>query len=212
MNRRVFILMASSALALGLGSSGCKKKSSGSMDGGSTTDSGTAAAGKGAAGTGGTGGKGTGGSGTGGTAGSAGSAGGGSGSGGSGGGAPTVKITAPTNNAQVMANAADPDVPVSFTVTGFTLMDPGKCAGAKMCGHIHVLVDGTACNDTGVPYNAAGSTSPIDAGLDYCPSISGTHTITLELHNDDHSAVKDSAGKTISDMITITVPAAGDAG
>ena len=88
-------------------------------------------------------------------------------------------------------------------------------AGAKMSGHVHLLEDGTACNDkaNNSPYNAAGSTSPIDAGLDYCSKIEGSHKITLELHNDDHSAVKDSSGATVSDSIMITASSNGaDAG
>jgi hypothetical protein len=113
--------------------------------------------------------------------------------------------------------SGDPDVPVAFAVTGFTLKDPGMCAGAAGCGHVHVLVDGTGCNDVGShsPYNAAGAASPINAGLDYCPSIGGMHTIKLELHNDDHSAFKDATGATISDSVTITAigpdSGAGDA-
>jgi hypothetical protein len=62
------------------------------------------------------------------------------------------------------------------------------------------------------PYNAAGAASPIDAGLDYCRHIAGSHKVTVELHNDDHSAVKDSSGKTISDSITIMAVEDGDAG
>ena len=126
--------------------------------------------------------------------------------------APSIKIDSPANNAQVTVSADEPDLPVTFTVEYFTLKAPGTCAGKDMCGHVHLLVDGSACNDTGSPYNAAGEASPIGAGLDYCPHIAGSHKITLELHNDDHSPVKDSNGKTISDSITITASEEGDAG
>jgi hypothetical protein len=78
-------------------------------------------------------------------------------------------------------------------------------------------VDGTQCNDVGAPYNEA-FPDPTDpdggahAGLDYCKTgIPGQHTIVAELHLDNHNPVKDSAGKTISDSIKITVPG-GDAG
>jgi hypothetical protein len=68
------------------------------------------------------------------------------------------------------------------------------------------MVDGTACNDVAnkAPYNNAGATSPINAGLDYCAKVEGAHTISLEIHNDDHSPVKGADGKVISDSIKIT--------
>jgi hypothetical protein len=78
---------------------------------------------------------------------------------------------------------------------------------------VHLLIDGSACNDPANNiYNNAGAASPIDAGFDYCPMISGSHTLKIELHNDDHSPVKDAGGTTISDSITVTVPAEADAG
>jgi hypothetical protein len=214
-------------LTLSFAGFGCSSKSSsGTPDaGGSSTGTGGSSGGTGGkSGTGGTGtgGKsGTGGTGTGGKSGT-----GGTGTGGtSGSGAPSVKIDSPANGASVGPTSTYPDypdVPVAFTIKNFTLMAPGsnmngKCP-AGTCGHLHLLVDGTACNDkTGaspLPYNNAGATSPINAGLDYCPSTAGAHTITLEIHNDDHSAVKDSSGTVISDKINITAAAAneGDAG
>jgi hypothetical protein len=160
-------------------------------------------------GTGGTGGESTGGNTSKGGSGGGTTGSGGSGTGGKSGSSPTIKITDPIA-AETVGPTAEypdyPDVPVQFTTTGFTLKAPGTCAGAPSCGHIHLLVDGSACNDVAnkAPYNAAGAASPINAGLDYCPNIEGQHTITLEIHNDDHSPVKGADGKVISDSIQIT--------
>jgi hypothetical protein len=140
----------------------------------------------------------------------------------SGGGIPSIKIDSPATGASVGPTPNDPNypnIPVEFTVKNFILMAPGSdvpagtCA-AGVCGHVHLLVDGAACNytPTHVPYNAAGADSPLFALLGYCQSIAGPHVITLELHNDDHSAVKDSGGTVISDKINITAaPVAHDA-
>ena len=129
-------------------------------------------------------------------------------------GTPTIKITSPADKAAVTLAATETDVPITFT-TSLTLKDPGKCAGAANCGHIHVVVDGTACNSPGLPYNEAATSSPTMAGLDYCKAgIPGSHKIVLELHNDDHSPIKDSSNATISDTVTITASggAPADAG
>jgi hypothetical protein len=123
----------------------------------------------------------------------------------------TIKINSPTNNAMVTATMASPDVDVDFAVTNFTLKDPAlkACGTMASCGHVHIVVDGTTCDDKTAPgpYNADGFVSPIGAGLDYCPKISGTHVIVAELHNDDHSIYTAPGGTTaVSDTITITVP------
>lgn len=88
MNRSVLVLIASSALALGLGGSACKSSKSSASDAGSKNDSGTATGGKGATGTGGTSGKG----GSGGTSGKGGSG----GASGSDAGSKDAGATAPT--------------------------------------------------------------------------------------------------------------------
>jgi hypothetical protein len=134
--------------------------------------------------------------------------------------APTIKITSPADQAAIIITD-DPDVQIAFTVTNFTLMDPGSCGATKNCGHVQILVDGPACNDNSEDsgtkaFNAEGSTSPIGAGLDYCPGgvngIPGPHAIVAELHNDDESPVKNAAGATISDIINITATVVTDAG
>lgn len=131
---------------------------------------------------------------------------------GPGGGAPTIKITSPADKSTANVTTTSADVDIAYTVTGFTLMEPNKCAGAANCGHVHALVDGTDCNDTGLPANAETSKNPVAIGLDYCKKgIAGTHVVVLELHNDDHSPVKNAAGTTVSDTITITAKLTADA-
>jgi hypothetical protein len=125
-------------------------------------------------------------------------------------GALSIQITAPANGASVDVSGSA-DVPVSLEITGFELKDPGRpdtgtnCPKGT-CGHVHMLVDGTKCNDSGKPYNeAAVALTGNTIGLDYCPSINGPHTITAELHNDDHSPVLGADGKVItSNAVSIT--------
>jgi hypothetical protein len=104
------------------------------------------------------------------------------------------------------------DVAVSFTTTNFTLKAPGACGSvSKTCGHVHLYVDNDTCTPTGAPYNNDGQASPINAIMSNCPNsdvIDGPHTVRLELHADDHSAITDATGATISSSVQFT--AAGD--
>jgi hypothetical protein len=145
-----------------------------------------------------------------------------SGNGGASSSAASIKIDSPAAGASLGPTPTDPNypnVPVEFTVKNFILMAAGSdmpagtCA-AGVCGHVHLLVDGAGCNytPTHAPFNAEGADSPILALLGYCPSIAGPHVITLELHNDDESAVKDSSGTIISDKINVTAAPAGNKG
>ena len=59
------------------------------------------------------------------------------------------------------------------------------------------------------PYLRHASSSPATANLSLCPSADGDHTLTLELHNDDHSDYIDvKTGKIVSatEMISTTGP------
>jgi hypothetical protein len=97
-------------------------------------------------------------------------------------------------------------------------------------GQVWVLVDGPQCNDknangtpksfnTVVPTDEdSGPSVPnaFHAGIDYCAgapaNITGSHTITLELHHNDGSPVTGGDGKTVSDSVKITVQLAPDDG
>lgn len=122
---------------------------------------------------------------------------------GSGGGNGTVKITSPAAGSSVAMNNGIVDV--AFTVTNFTLKNPGSCGSETNCGHIHVLIDGSACNDTNgaLPYNVAAIASPAQPNFHLCPTAAGEHTVTLELHNDDHSPYQVN-GATVSDQVKFT--------
>src|SRR5260370_12826336 len=124
---------------------------------------------------------------------------GGSGSGG--GSNASVTITAPQSGASV---ALGPDsqksVPVSFTLSKFTLMAPGTCGGAANCGHLHLVIDGytSPCNTlAGVgteKYNVQITTgTTTSAQFASCGgTAAGQHTLTLEGHDHAHGHANDS--------------------
>jgi hypothetical protein len=119
----------------------------------------------------------------------------------------TITVTSPMNAATVTVPATTPNLPVSFTVSGFTLKDAGSCAGSANCGHVHITIDGATCNDPNAegPYNADGFASPIEIHFDKCPMVAGAHKITAELHNDDHSTYTNPAGTAVTSVVNITV-------
>ena len=133
---------------------------------------------------------------------------------------PTIAITSPANAAAVtvmMAGGADV-VPVSFTTTGIALMMPGSCPNHSdsidNCGHVHLLIDGAACTPSGSPYNNAtpatatadgAGASPVNAILSSCSTVNGSHTVSLELHHDDHTPILGADGMVISAQVMLTV-------
>jgi hypothetical protein len=119
---------------------------------------------------------------------------------------PTIAISDPAASAAVTLTPPMDHVPVTFAVTSITLMAPGSCpAGSTAtCGHIHVLIDGAACTPTGSPYDNAGEASPVDAIFSTCPTANGMHTITLEIHHDDHSPYLGANGMVIAASVTVT--------
>jgi hypothetical protein len=131
-------------------------------------------------------------------------------------GGSSIAIVAPADGASVSI-ATSSDVPVTFTVVGFTLAAPGLCGHVDDgCGHVHVLVDGDACNAPGQNFNnafppAGSATSPATAIalLATCPVVAGSHTIRLELHRDDHSAVTGAPSAAITVIADSAVVDAG---
>jgi hypothetical protein len=134
----------------------------------------------------------------------------GGGSGGSssgGGGAPSITITMPAANASVAVTKPTDTVSVAYTTQNFTGVAPlsASCANtSNNCGHIHVLIDGAACTPDGAPYNNDGFASPVNAILSSCPTVNGMHTVTLELHHNDHSPILDANMMTISGSAPFT--------
>jgi len=105
---------------------------------------------------------------------------------------------------QTVGTDADKSVDVPFTLASFTLKDPGTCGSNTACGHLHVTIDGSACNATGSPYNNAATASPAVAKFAKCATATGSHVVTLLLQNDSHAPVNDAAGSPIKASITLT--------
>jgi hypothetical protein len=116
---------------------------------------------------------------------------------------PAITITSPTA-AQTVNLAADASksVIVSYTLANFTTAAPGACAGAQNCGHVHVLIDGSACTPSGAAYNNS-SSSPTQATAIFanCPIPTGQHTVELQLHDDQHAQVKTNAGQDVKTSV-----------
>jgi hypothetical protein len=121
--------------------------------------------------------------------------------GGGGMGAPTITITDPTPN-QMLTLDSNKEYAVKYSATNWTggkvMMNgmlPDGCndpmaATWNNCGHVHLTIDGMACNDTAnsKPYNnAPGMMGTLNAKFGLCPMQSGMHTIELELRHADHS-------------------------
>jgi hypothetical protein len=111
---------------------------------------------------------------------------------------PTLAINLPDEGGlptlTAMANSSNQSVVnIPFTTTNFTIMAPGACTNNSTdnsCGHVHIYVDGSACTPDGSPYNNGDTTaSPAVAILSNCPTIDGSHTVSLELHHGDHSPI-----------------------
>jgi hypothetical protein len=135
------------------------------------------------------------------------------GSSGGGGSNASVSITAPASSASVaLGTDQAKSVPVSFTLSGFTLKAPGTCGGAANCGHLHLVIDDytSPCNPlVGIgseKYNVQVTTgTATSAQFATCGAPAGSHTITLEVHDDAHADVKDSSGNLIkSAPVSIT--------
>jgi len=147
------------------------------------------------------------------------SSGGGSGSSSGGGEAgvePSIMITSPTNGATVTPMGAMSTVDVQFTADNFTFFMPmaaGCSTSSDNCGHIYVLVDGSACTPSGSPYDNDDATgSPATAILSTCPMVNGKHKITLELHHNDHTPIQ-VGGMTLQASVMVTAGSGGgDAG
>jgi Domain of unknown function (DUF4399)/Family of unknown function (DUF6130) len=112
------------------------------------------------------------------------------------GGAPSVVILSPKTGATV-----GPDFDVSFAVFNFAMVQPYGQSDAPNEGHIHVLVDGN--------YNQlVASVETVHlTGLS-----GGSHTITLQLVNNDHTPISPAVSASISVTVssaTGTIAAAG---
>ncbi len=114
-------------------------------------------------------------------------------------GVPSITVTMPTNAAKVtLGTDVNKSVPITFTTDNFTLAAVGTPSCGAGCGHAHVLIDGAACNASGQTFNAEGSASPVNALFAFCPTATGMHTITVSLHNNDHTAVAGASSASLT--------------
>jgi hypothetical protein len=118
----------------------------------------------------------------------------------------------------------DNKLDVFFNVDGYVLEMAGTCPDGQInCGHLHLKIDGDACNNVaaGKAYNVSGFQSPLVADLSLCPAPTriGMHTAVLWLENNVHQAVLDVRGLPVSaaagfrtsppPTVTITAPKQG---
>lgn len=115
---------------------------------------------------------------------------------------PTISISSPANNSSVNLSP-NKTISINFE-SNYVLKAPATCAGLENCGHVYLLVDNTSCNLPNLPYNALVVASPAQADLSKCATPTGMHTITLELHHDDGSVVKDLINNPVLKQVTIT--------
>jgi hypothetical protein len=123
-------------------------------------------------------------------------------------GPPAISITMPQDGAAVTVIKPDDTVEVWFVTSHFLLARPGTCpatlANTDHCGHVHLLVDGAACTPDGSADDDEGFVSPVVAILADCPMVDRSHTLTAELHHDDHAPILDRNHKIVSASVTVT--------
>jgi hypothetical protein len=126
--------------------------------------------------------------------------------------APSISITSPATGTTVTPGTDhDQSLPVGFTTQEFTLTTPGSCPAASQgsCGSVFLLIDGKACDDTtggDQGFNDLLTASPGNAKFVWCHTLHGNHTLSLELHNDDKTPLKNVSGATMAASVSVTVP------
>jgi hypothetical protein len=105
-----------------------------------------------------------------------------------------IAITSPADGTSV-AKPSDNKLTVSFD-TNYVLKDPGGCNGQTGCGSVYLLIDGSACNQSGKAWNTFATASPATVDLSLCSMAIGAHSLQAELHQDD------AAGSFVENSIT----------
>ncbi len=103
---------------------------------------------------------------------------------------PRVIFLAPVANG--IANVAADDLAVlSIETPGFTIRSPNDCRGEPNCGHVHVTIDGTTCNNVaaGKAYNISiFQPGPTKMNMAFCQGgPTGIKTISVELVQENHA-------------------------
>ena len=116
--------------------------------------------------------------------------------------APSVSITSPINGASLPAG----DIAVTVSVSNFAVVDKQGQANMAGQGHVHFYLDVAAPTTPNKPAVPTSGTWAHVSGLTYTFTnvAAGTHTISVQLVNNDHTPVIPSA----TDTITVNVTAA----
>ena len=118
--------------------------------------------------------------------------------------APTISIVSPANNASAtLGTDAQLSLSVMFATTNFLLMPINSNGCGVGCGHVDLLIDGSACNTSPMGFNNEGAASPIDAHFASCAAPAGNHMLTVELHNNDGTPLRDSSNKPVAATIAL---------
>lgn len=109
---------------------------------------------------------------------------------------PGISIVSPSNGANLPAG----DVAVTVSVSNFNVVDKQGQANVSGQGHIHFYLDTAAPTAAGIPAIPTSGTWAHVATLTYTFSnvAAGTHTIAVELVNNDHTPVIPPAVDTIT--------------
>jgi len=110
---------------------------------------------------------------------------------------PAIQITSPQDGAAIAAGATT----IEVLVSDFALADKLGQANFPGQGHIHYFLDVPAPTVQGQPaFPPAGSTwaDTADASCMFNNILVGSHTITVELVNNDHTPLNPPATKTVT--------------
>ncbi len=121
--------------------------------------------------------------------------------------APGISITSPSDGANLPVG----DVTVTVSVSNFNVVDKQGQANVAGQGHIHFYLDVAAPTAAGIPAIPASGTWAHVAALTYTFSnvSPGTHTIAVELVNNDHTPLAPPAVNNITvNVAGAPVPAA----
>lgn len=119
---------------------------------------------------------------------------------------PTLTITSPANGATLPAG----DITVTIQVTNFNIVDKQGQANVPGEGHVHYFLDVDAPTTPGQPAIPPSGIWAHVAATTYTFTnvASGTHAISVELVNNDHTPLV----PAVVAKVTITVTAAGGGG
>jgi hypothetical protein len=117
----------------------------------------------------------------------------------------TISITSPAASASVaLGSDSQKTVTMIYAVTSFDVKAPGSCGSEANCGHVHILIDGNACNGSDIYNDSSYAVPDALAFFAKCATPTGSHTVTLELHDDVHNPVKDKNGNQVQTSVSFT--------